>query len=288
MVGYPNLVEDPQRWPATQVVSGRCSGIRASDVGRLRGATGYMNQTLKVVTEEAEHESVTFRFVDINGQVYETNEGRHGLCSDDPWLNDALNALRARRIDRAFHPNDRGHAGMAKHLSTIIEGLNWMALEEVPVPGAPLQPDPSSTDESILTFDREGIGSLKFGRAEPPALVFLTDIFGDAGSDSGWVAHQCTAVGEERTLSWDVFGLTVYLSRDASSEPYRLASWTLERSEGGDHIQTEYGLFNRTWSDIQLLVPATMTSTKSSSSVSTNFLVNSATLPPTMGVPSSP
>lgn len=252
VVGYPHLIEDAQAWPAWHRRSGRCSGVRASDVPRLRGATGYMNETLKTVTEAANHESVAFAFVDVNGQVFETDGGRHGLCSETPWLNDVIDAVLAGRLDRAFHPNDAGHAAMGKHVASRIGGLDWTGLAPVPSQ-ASLPPDPAPTDESIVRFHRAGIGPITFGDPEPSALDFLLATFGDADSDSGWSAHQCTGVGEERTLTWDGFGLMAYLSRDDTSDPASLASWTLRRSEGGDHIQVEHALFNKTWADLQQL-----------------------------------
>lgn len=128
VVGYPHLIEDAQRWPAWRRLSGRCSGVRASDVPRLRGATGYMNEKLKAITETARHDEVTFSFVDINGRVFETDGGRHGLCSETPWLNDIIDAALAGRLDRAFHPNDAGHAAEGEHVASRISGLDWTGL----------------------------------------------------------------------------------------------------------------------------------------------------------------
>lgn len=206
VAGYPNLFEDPGRWPVWRRVADWCSGIKASDVSFLRGIAGSFNQQLKAVTEAADHDSVSFSFVDVNGEVFETSDGNHGLCSDDPWLNDLIDGVAARRYQRAFHPNDAGHAAMGEHVADTISGLDWTELEPDPA-WSPLPTDTCTWVREYVDLPQpfalvngevpgfpENLGGV--GIENRP--IVYADLDGDGASDA-IVTIYCTAGGSGYT-----------------------------------------------------------------------------------------
>lgn len=133
VTGYPNLFEEVDRWPGWVRKLGVCQGILARDVPLLRSVAGYLNQQLARAVVKADQEyrgkGIRFHFVDIAADPYESGadpENRHGLCSDDPWLNgiqvDAHQPGKWGYKNRSFHPNQKGHTATAKVIADFVRG----------------------------------------------------------------------------------------------------------------------------------------------------------------------
>ncbi|MDO5697672.1 MAG: GDSL-type esterase/lipase family protein [Dermatophilus congolensis] len=133
IVGYPQLVESPERTVASELWKipehllasvGNCSGISYSDIPTVRWAFSQLNAGIKEAVESADQNwaprGVRFRFVDTAQAVFESDRGRHALCSQDPWIGDTSQLSTGG----AMHPNARGHAALgqavAHELSTLL------------------------------------------------------------------------------------------------------------------------------------------------------------------------
>ncbi len=131
VTGYPHLIEEVDRWSGwRQRVMGHCAGIKDYDIGMLRSATGYLNEQLgrAVLDADRRHrdDGVRFHFVDISQDPYEYSDdagSRHGLCSDDPWLNGVTTGIASGdwwELDRSFHPRQEGHTNTARVVATLL------------------------------------------------------------------------------------------------------------------------------------------------------------------------
>jgi len=124
VVGYPHLVEEPDRWPRWQrTLLPYCQGIQKRDVPLIRSATGYLNEQLALAVEDADErhhdEGIRFHFLDVSRDPYEFSESpddRHALCSRDPWLNGLTTGISSGtlRKERSFHPTQEGHRNTAR------------------------------------------------------------------------------------------------------------------------------------------------------------------------------
>ena len=131
VVGYPQLFEESGRWPTW---SNRCERVRRSDANMLRGVIANTNQTIRTAVEQAsgKHNGVEIAFVDA-APVFEGQDGRHGLCSDQPWIN-GLAVLADGRKERAFHPTPQGHAALGTAVAGRVAQLDLSTLR-------PCEPD---------------------------------------------------------------------------------------------------------------------------------------------------
>jgi hypothetical protein len=160
VVGYPELIEDPQFWPQVNQALGKCHGIRSGDARMIRGLAGLLNKTIAdAVTEmnskaqniaaNPELQDVRFTFVDVNtGQpaqgvgldspnLYEPSQGpRHNLCAGDEWLNGITTTGLTFNTDRSFHPTQAGHDATAKLVEARIRSnqVKWDRLPSTPKP----------------------------------------------------------------------------------------------------------------------------------------------------------
>lgn len=147
VVGYPHLVEEPDRWKGVAQATDVCNGIGRGEADRLRGWAGLLNAEIGSATEQANRHrpnDVTFTFVNIadgagpdstgqsrsNPDLYEPagSEIRHNLCGTKPWLN-------GLHPTKGFHPNLTGHFHTGRLVAGVVDGLDWSRLE---VPAAPV------------------------------------------------------------------------------------------------------------------------------------------------------
>ena len=68
---------------------------------------------------------MSFTYADLENNVYESPNGRHALCSGDPWLNGITTGVSAGdvRIDRSFHPKQLGHQAAGDYLASLVGPL---------------------------------------------------------------------------------------------------------------------------------------------------------------------
>lgn len=131
VAGYPNLIEDPDRWGRVRrwtVES--CAGVLAKDVRMLRSVGGYLNQRLAEAVDAAnarhQDQRITFHFLDIAKNPYESSDkpaDRHGQCSGDEWLNGVTAGNyegKWRYTNRSFHPNQKGHQATGRVLADYL------------------------------------------------------------------------------------------------------------------------------------------------------------------------
>jgi hypothetical protein len=150
VLGYPNLVEESGRWARWLFEGNRCNRIRRADASMLRSVTGYLNQQLALMVDrlnEDESLHATFHWIDVS-QIYEGSDGRHGLCTGDPWINGVTVGLAGPdvgrvpvRIYRSFHPNQRGHDAVGHALAATVADLDWSALERATTVAAATTPE---------------------------------------------------------------------------------------------------------------------------------------------------
>jgi len=132
VLGYPNIIEDADRWPPLRAPFGiiklrrnRCEMIWRKDVQLLRTSAAYLNQRIQDAVLEAdrkfESRGVRFDFLNISQSPYEDAAGRHGLCTADPWLH-GVKIDRKLYIGKSFHPNQGGYDATGKTLADYLRG----------------------------------------------------------------------------------------------------------------------------------------------------------------------
>lgn len=150
VAGYPNLIEESSKWSLGWFEGNRCSRVRRADTAMLRSAAGYLNEKIAnlVSAVDGEFNDVSFHWVDVS-KIYESEDGRHGLCTGDPWVNGITFGILGPkaddipfRIERSFHPNQKGHDATGAVVADLVKGLDWTDLgRQVPEPdtssGAP-------------------------------------------------------------------------------------------------------------------------------------------------------
>jgi len=191
VVGYPELMEDPEQWPAVNKATRLCQGIRADDARRIRGLAGDLNATIgqAVATVDGERPNgVSFTFVDINSgdpahgvdwgdqSLYEPNSGpRHNLCSSDQWINGLTTGITdgKPRIERSFHPTQKGHDATGRLVAARIRGLDWSRLR---------------SDVDVRSFDYKNVdypaGSCRSDNWTNPKPIPVRNGEGTSGSKS--------------------------------------------------------------------------------------------------------
>ena len=130
VAGYPQIIEEVNRWPDWRKnVLLSCEGVLAKDVPMLRSAADYLNEKIQQAVEDAgklwASRGVSFTYADLENNVYESPNGRHALCSGDPWLNGITTGVSAGdvRIDRSFHPKQLGHQAAGDYLASLVGPL---------------------------------------------------------------------------------------------------------------------------------------------------------------------
>jgi len=157
VLGYPDLIEDPQFWPGLDKFLGMCMGILAHDTQLIRAWAGDLNATIGQAVSTFDSQPPTSRrdveatFVDVNtGQpaspshiavtnqnLFEPSSGpRHNICASESWLNgvSAIDGLAG-----SFHPKQQGQDAMGHLAAAVISKLDWSQLS----PGPPSVPSAS-------------------------------------------------------------------------------------------------------------------------------------------------
>jgi lysophospholipase L1-like esterase len=179
VAGYPNVVEESGRWVMGWLEGNRCSRIRRSDAAMLRSVNGYLNQQIaNLVTELNGYKNVSFHWLDVS-QIYENQAGRHGLCTEEPWINGITVGLAGPdsgfgsiRYQRSFHPNQKGHNATGTATADRIPGLKWDNLKRIP-------PGPDANDEFPLRVGSAG----ERVRISQTYLIGLGFLSGTPGAD---------------------------------------------------------------------------------------------------------
>jgi hypothetical protein len=163
VLGYPHLTEESGRWPAVNKVLGKCQRITRRDAGMLRGVNGLVNQRLSQAVEAAgrRHGGVHFHWLDLPS-VYETQAGRHSLCSStgNQWLNGFTVSGTSGdfRTSRSYHPNQNGHDATGHALSTLIrEGIG---ADELKAPAAAVV-EKTGPSEYTINFTHPSWGPVR-------------------------------------------------------------------------------------------------------------------------------
>ena len=136
VTGYPQLFAEPSTWPLKERIINRCNRVSEGDARAIRGATGYLNQTIGAAVERARaaHPGLEWVFVDVN-RSFENGDpdDSKALCGPDEWINGfsfggiSDGDFRGFRtlFNRSFHPNQRGHEGYARVVIARIVGSKW-------------------------------------------------------------------------------------------------------------------------------------------------------------------
>lgn len=159
VVGYPELVEEPQRWSGVAQTLDLCHGLRRDAASHIRGWAGKLNAEIgKAVADvNAQHPNdVRLTFVNIHDgagadpsdpDLYEPKGSaqRHNLCGTDEWLN-------GTHYPKGYHPKIEGYKHTAEVVAKVLDGLDWSALNSAAVPAGPQDcgPDPSSPEWNIV------------------------------------------------------------------------------------------------------------------------------------------
>jgi hypothetical protein len=131
VLGYPEIVEVPDFWPAGMT---SCSLIGRADANEMRGLGGDLNATIGYdvqLVNAAHPNGVHLSFVDVNSggglisrydqSLFEPASGlRHNLCASQPWLNGFST------IDygsASFHPKQPAHDAMGALAAQVITTL---------------------------------------------------------------------------------------------------------------------------------------------------------------------
>lgn len=139
--GYPHALEDPYRltadglnsWMKSAILrqANNCQGVKHDDIIMLRSLTAYLNSGIEEAVSKANDryasKGVTFQFVNIANEVYETPKGRHAQCTGEPWVNGLTTSLSSAdwRTQRSFHPNQRGHTATGEFIGKIVGALDF-------------------------------------------------------------------------------------------------------------------------------------------------------------------
>lgn len=194
VAGYPNLIEEYDRWSRFNKAIGGCSLVLSKDVPMLRSVGAYLNQRLAEAVDEAnarhQDQRITFHFLDIAKNPYESSDmarDRHARCTDEPWLNGVTtgnNEGERTYTDRSFHPNEKGHFATGRVLADYLR--DHVRFDDTTTPAEPdaideaflgswRSPDPANQPTSDKTYYveitlRNGARGEKVGEIRYPGL----------------------------------------------------------------------------------------------------------------------
>jgi lysophospholipase L1-like esterase len=153
VVGYPALVEEPDRWTGVAQAIDLCNGFRRDDADRVRGWAGLLNAEIGAAVADINRErpnEVGLTFANIQDgaggdrsstDLYEPqgHGERHNLCGTDSWIN-------GPSLTNGFHPNHQGHQHTGGYVAGVIRGLDWSRFggTSAPPSGAPAPSSPST------------------------------------------------------------------------------------------------------------------------------------------------
>ncbi|HMG45210.1 MAG TPA: GDSL-type esterase/lipase family protein [Acidimicrobiales bacterium] len=124
VLGYPQMFEEVDRWPwVNRYVWQSCEWIGRKHIEKIRNSGARLNDAVEGAVDDAaaRHPDVEFHYLDV-ADVYENDDSRHGLCTDDPWLNGLqVSQDGSFRVERSYHPNQDGHTATGQALAALIE-----------------------------------------------------------------------------------------------------------------------------------------------------------------------
>ena len=153
VLGYPELIEDPNLWTGLSRVAQLCQGIAPADAYEIRGLAGALNQTIgnavNIVNNEHRN-GVTLRFLDVNSggslgisttdqRLFEPATGsRHTLCGSKSWMN-GITSIDL--LSGSFHPKQGGLDAEASMAADVLRSqMNWDETQPAaPTSAAPTQ-----------------------------------------------------------------------------------------------------------------------------------------------------
>lgn len=195
VVGYPALVEEPDRWTGVAQAIDLCNGIQRADAHLMRGWAGLLNAEIgsAVAAVNAERPNGV-RFTFVNNQdgagrdprsphVYEPegSTARHNLCGTQPWVNGPSANIFTQV---GFHPTLDGHRNTGLLVADVVRNLDWGGLAG----GGPTPPPPDAT-----------------GTTSAPAGQLIFSIDGTCTSSGGTLTASSggfTPGGSYRVSAW--------------------------------------------------------------------------------------
>lgn len=144
VLGYPLILEKVSEWDTwRRNLIGGCEGVQASDIDMLRATGAYLNDTIADAVDSANErwrsKGVSFSYLDVQNEVYETAEGRHNLCSQEPWLNGltiGTTSGESWKFSRSFHPNQIGHTQTGNYVGWWM-GSGGLSVSDMRADGTP-------------------------------------------------------------------------------------------------------------------------------------------------------
>jgi hypothetical protein len=136
VLGYPELIEDPNQWTGLPQAVDICQTIGRADANELRGLGGHLNATIGYAATEADGKwnDVHVSFLDVNSggglsiarsdaRLFEPSTGtRHNLCSADSWINGFTSVGNGVA---SFHPKQQAHDAEGGLLADVLPRLDW-------------------------------------------------------------------------------------------------------------------------------------------------------------------
>ncbi|MGI5238561.1 GDSL-type esterase/lipase family protein [Dactylosporangium sp. CA-139066] len=136
VLGYPELIEDPNQWTGLPQAVDICQTIGRADANELRGLGGYLNATIGNAATQADGKwnGVHVSFLDVNSggglgiarsdaRLFEPSTGtRHNLCSADSWINGFTSVGNGVG---SFHPKQQAHDTQGSLLADVLPRLDW-------------------------------------------------------------------------------------------------------------------------------------------------------------------
>ncbi|WP_433532724.1 GDSL-type esterase/lipase family protein [Micromonospora sp. CA-263727] len=134
VLGYPALVEEPDRWTGLAQTVDQCFGIGRADALQIRGLAGHLNATIGHAVSQVNSRApngVRLAFLDVNSggswgigrddsRLFEPSRGqRHNQCAIDSWINGLTR-------NGSFHPRQQGYNAEGEMLAQILDNqLDW-------------------------------------------------------------------------------------------------------------------------------------------------------------------
>ncbi len=192
VVGYPAILEDPNRWVGVAQSIDLCNGIRRDDAAHIRGWAGMLNSEIGKAVDDVNRDKpnqVSFRFVNIqdgagadrnSSDLYEPagSSVRHNLCASEPWLN----GLTAGPINKkGFHPTLDGHSHTGRLVAGVIQGLDWSRLGRSSEPTP--TPTPTAAPRATVTDPKPTARNLQVSVPGPGAAGVSFDVGWQSGRD---------------------------------------------------------------------------------------------------------
>ncbi|MHA6781116.1 hypothetical protein ACVGOW_08985 [Pseudonocardia saturnea] len=205
VVGYPQIFESVDRWDSwRRNVLRNCEGIRVQDIPLLRNVSDYLNASIFDAVVNADKESgiqgVRFHYIDTTATLYEPNgsDNRHGVCSQDPWINGLTVGLRSGdvRYIRSFHPDATGHQATGEAVANLFGSK--VVFDDAPEGIYPVGALIAASGSTVT------LESIEVGLNSIRANVVYKNVTGSFGTTT------CRGFGDPRMTYVQIAGETIY------------------------------------------------------------------------------